>query len=499
MFHADSYRSILGAPIQSEFGADVSPVNIKRVRHVDQPLARRLGEKLIEEIPGLGSRVNLGTMNVQTVNGCFGIRDGNGSEKDVCFDKQLIWVGPLVHDNVFKYWGHGTTPGYVMVSAIDPTVLYMVMAVKPIDESAQSPAKDNGRMGAADLTQSAYKEMNLRYLMNGGYFGSYVKRLVRANGYMSSGLTDYSFEIDDSGRPHWVITRYDRTVGFNGEDTVGVVVVDLQTGDIKEYGIDDAPVWIDRIQPESVVTQQLNDWGNYIHGFWNSVFAQTDIIKTTPGMSLVHGANGQAYWYSGLQSAGSSQGTNSFVLVNTRTKKVRRYLIAGANEQAAQASAENAKGVKEAGFKATSPILYNVRGIPSYFMTLKGEDGLVKMYAFVSVKNYETVGVGGSAQEALRDYQNSLIQQGQGLNADDLVKRERIEAVVLGAVKDGKFFYLRLEGQDGKEFFGTSDVSPELKWTEPGHKVVIDAYVGEQNSIPIIQFDNTDLKISTLE
>ena len=90
-------------------------------------------------------------------------------------------------------------------------------------------------------------------------------RHVRTSGYASAGLTDYSFEIDNDGRPFWVITRYERTIGFSGADTRGVLVVDALTGQINSHTVPDAPAWIDRIQPEQLVRRQLNYRGAYIH------------------------------------------------------------------------------------------------------------------------------------------------------------------------------------------------------------------------------------------
>jgi len=59
LFHAESYRDMIGKVPDAEFTGDVSPVDIKHVRTVTQGLASRVGEKRLGEIPGLGSRVDL--------------------------------------------------------------------------------------------------------------------------------------------------------------------------------------------------------------------------------------------------------------------------------------------------------------------------------------------------------------------------------------------------------------------------------------------------------
>ncbi len=173
-------------------------------------------------------------------------------------------------------------------------------------------------------------------------------------------------------------------------------------------------------------------------------------------------------------------------------------MIAGANEAAARASAENSPGVREAGFKGTNPILYNISTEPTYFLTLKGDDGLVKMFAFVSVRNYETTGVGRSVASALRDYQNALIREGSGIDLQDTATQLRIEAAVTGVVQVDDTFYLLLEGWDGAEFYGTNDVSPELKWARPGQTVTVIVRQGDLRSMQLYAFDIPSLKISDI-
>jgi len=372
----------------------------------------------------------------------------------------------------------------VMVSAVDSTKIHLVTAIR--QSSAGSDQK------------GPFEPIALRYLTTETYFGDFVVRHARTNGYFHTGLTDYSFEIDNSGRPHWVISRYDRTIGFGGADVTGVVVVDAQTGNITDYTVAEAPLWIDRIQPESIVTQQLNSWGRYVKGFWNAVLAKEDVVETTEGMSLVYGADGGSFWYSGMQSAGADSGTNSFVLVNTRTKEARRYMISGANELTAKASAENAPGVREAGYRGTWPIVYNVSGEATNFLTLKGGDGLVKMFAFVNVRNVEIVGVGRDMATAVRDYQNALIRGGKGSALQDITTQEQIDDIVSGVSHFDGTIYLRLEGQPTLEFYGTNDVSPELKWAEVGQRVTVVTERGGLRSLQIYAFDIPSIPLSEL-
>lgn len=52
---------------------------------------------------------------------------------------------------------------------------------------------------------------------------------------------------------------------------------------------------------------------------------------------------------------------------------------------------------------------------PTYFMSLKDNAGLVKMYAFVDVEQYQLVGTGGTVAEARASYVKALSGDGRRL------------------------------------------------------------------------------------
>ena len=68
--------------------------------------------------------------------------------------------------------------------------------------------------------------------------------------------------------------------------------------------------------------------------------------------------------------------------------------------------------VQEKNYTATFPILINVEDQPTYFISLKDNAVLVKMYSFVSVENYQTVGVSDTLEGAMSDYTRMLKANG---------------------------------------------------------------------------------------
>ena len=79
---------------------------------------------------------------------------------------------------------------------------------------------------------------------------------------------------------------------------------------------------------------------------------------------------------------------------------------------------DSAEGqVQHLKYSATFPLLLNISDRPTYFMSLKDGAGLVKMYAFVDVSQYQIVGTGSSVEEARADYISKL--KNENLEVED--------------------------------------------------------------------------------
>lgn len=283
-------------------------------------------------------------------------------------------------------------------------------------------------------------------------------------------MTDFSFEIDDAGLPFWVVTTYDKKIGFGGSDVTGTLVVNAQTGEITQYSMMDTPLWVDRIQPLDLIQEQLSDWGEYVHGYWN--WSNENKLQTTEGLTLVYGENHKSYWYTGLSSVGKEESTVGFVLVDTRTKEATYYKQSGATEYAAQSSAEGK--VQEKGYHASLPIPYVINNIPTYVMTLKDDGGLVKMFAMVSIKDYTIVGVGNTMRETLMAYKNVYNMADNGVDAKSLTSKKNLSSIITrisNDIKNGNSFYYFMVKDSPSIFVGSSQLSNELPVTNVGDSI----------------------------
>jgi hypothetical protein len=452
IFHASKYQKMIGKVESGDkISEHIAPISMDKIRVVDQKLAYLLGEKIIGSQPALGSQVELGNFSIQKVN------------------DELYWIAPLLHSGFFKWFNNKEgTPGYVMVSATNERDVKLVQTI-------------NG------------KPLKIKYQSN-AYFSSEIHRHIYFNGYATTGLADFTFEVDEQGNPFWVIATYDKKIGFSGENTNGILVVDAQTGEIEHYSIADSPVWVDRIQPAEFVENQLNDWGELVNGYWN--FSNTDKLQITEGLTLVYGHNNKSYWYTGLTSVGSDESAVGFVLVDTRTKETTFYKQSGATEFAAQSSAEGK--VQEKGYKASLPIPYNINGIPTYVMTLKDDGGLVKMYAMVAINDYTIVGVGNSMRETLTSFKSVYNMTGNKINPSNVAAKKSISSVInriQSDVRNGNSFYYFTVKDYPNIFVGSSQISNEIPVSIVGDSIKVSFDIDNEQVIDVTSFDNLNLKL----
>lgn len=475
MCHSSRYAQRLGTVEKVEvdnFAEDVKPISLAKMRSVDQELARKVAEDKLGEDVGLGSRVRVGEMTVQNLTGEFTI---NGGQK-LHFENDLVWVAPLEYRSFWKWSSNKYTPGYIIVDATDATKRWLVTEV-------------NG------------EPLKMRYIES-AYWGTDLERHVRFHGYQSVGLYEHSLEIDSLGIPHWVIAKYKKSIGFSAKEVTGVIIVDPQTGALEDYELNEVPSWIERVQPEEIVLDQISDWGKYRGGWWNSLFAEVDVQEPTgsyfeavdgtlrKGMTLIY-IDGQSYWYTGIGSSGSDHGTNGFMLVNSRTKEAKFYPIPGVNEVEATNIAQDQPFARAAEYEGCMPVLYNVEDVPTYFMIYKGSSGNVVGYCFLNVANREMVGTGSTKAEAEANYRRALSKK---MKLDD--NEEKKSYTVRGIVQENGVYYILFKEIKGVEFTASSDISPELKWTSVSDKVEVSYFESEgAGSIALTSFDKIGFEI----
>ena len=177
------------------------------------------------------------------------------------------------------------------------------------------------------------------------------------------------FEINEEGKPYWIVPVLDKTIGlFGGTDVKGVVMVDAVSGDMVEYTIDEVRnstelQWIDGIYSASLLVEQFNYYGQYQKGFINSILGQDGVRLATEGSNFL-AQNDDVYLYTGVTSVTNDQAIIGFVLINMRTKAADYYSVSGAKEYSAMTSAQGE--VQDYEYTATFPIRININSQPTY-------------------------------------------------------------------------------------------------------------------------------------
>lgn len=356
LFNAKEYHERITV-VESNFSEDVKEADFSHLPLLDKDSSSKLGDRVLGQLPELISQFEVSDEYTQ-----------------INYLGNIVRVTPLEYNGFVKYLNNRNEGicGYISV---------------------------NSTTGNAQLHKL---EQGMRY-MPSAYFFEDLMRHVRFS-YPFEILGDRSFEIDEEGNPYWII----QTIQYKGiglkKEVSGIIVVDPISGQMMKYTTDDIPSWIDNVWDAALIEKQLNSWGKYGNGFLNAYMGQKGVKQMTDGYNYL-AQDDDIFMYTGVTSAASDESNIGFVLVNLRTKEARYYAVPGAEEYSAMDSATGQ--VPEKNYTPTFPLLINLDGQPTYMLSLKDAAGLVKMYAFVDVQDYQKVTVTDSSQgieKALKQY-----------------------------------------------------------------------------------------------
>ena len=148
--------------------------------------------------------------------------------------------------------------------------------------------------------------------------------------------------------------------------------------------------------------------------------------------------------------------------------------------------------VQDLGYSATFPVLLNFEGVPSYFMSLKDNEGLIKQYALVSVTDYSVVGVGTSVEAAKTTYRQRLVEVGM-LEAPQITSTtlELTITRIASAIVDGQSTYYVTVAEDPRLFVVDVNLSPEIVLSQIGDTIRVTFKTDATGStIDVLDFDN---------
>lgn len=410
LFNAKKYSSIMNVET-GEFSTDIKEVAYSKIPMLDSDSAQQIGSRKLGELSDLVSQYEL-----------------MGTNNQINYNGHPVRLIGLQYADIFRWFNNHNNgiPGYIIVDMVTQQA-----DVVRVDEGI--------RYSTAEM------------------FGHDLMRYVQFK-YPTVKFGTPVFELDDDGNPYWICPTLDNTIGlFGGTDVDGAVMVNAITGEYTRYSVDEVPTWVDRLYPASMLITQYDYYGAYKDGFWNSVFGKMGVTETTDGYNYVV-IGDDVYVYTGVTSVTSDQSNIGFLLVNQRTKETKFYNVSGATESSAMQSAQSQ--VQQMDYVATFPLLLNIADQPTYFMSLKGYDGLVKMYAMVNVESYQIVETGKTVAECEQNYRKALANNGLIENNSDVEDIEQVEySNIIGTIEDirtvvmGGDSYYAIKLQDNEIYY----------------------------------------------
>lgn len=378
VFRSKTYANRISVD-SGEFTEDIPMVeDIKNIPLMDTKSAKKLGDRVVGSLTDVVSQY-----------------DVSDDYTTICYNGEVRKIAVLEYDGFFKYINNKSKgiPGYVLVN--------------PKNNEAEFVRLEKG----------------IKYSPS-AYFSNNLKRKLRSK-YLTKIFGNYTFQIDDKGNPYWVVTCEEPNTFFGAYSPSEVIILNAVTGESKIYDISKTPEWVDYVYDGDTVEELYDSYGTLGNGYFNSLFAQKGCKETTDDFGYLI-QDDDVYVYTGVTSTTSDESNLGFILVNSRTGKFKYYEMSGAEEYSAMSAAEGV--VQNYGYKASFPSLINMEGEATYVMVLKDNNGLVKLYAMVNVKNYTIVATGETLNETLKNYRVALSSAGKKVDINSS-KSDSIETI----------------------------------------------------------------------
>lgn len=400
---------------------------------VPPQFARNKMKKSFGQVPNT-SYYELGSLQIQKVN------------------DEYVYIAPVEFSDFFKWIRSGSTPGYFTLSATD---------------SSANPKFVK--------TEMVYTPSS--------YFNKEIERHIRLQYPDLIFYGDTQLEINDDGKPYYIRTFGDFISARNGFKASGVVVVDAKTGATKKYSLDQVPAFIDGAVSPEAVSLQNSYFGNYIHGFWNSMFGKSDVKLpsdegTEANVSPVFDAKGDMYYFTDFTSP--KEGVDSmlgYALTNARTGKATYYT---GNLEASYMDSQGALQIIEKRFiekkwKGRMPILYNFYGEASWLTPVLDSNGFLQNYFIVSAANPEIAAYASTPNEALRAYKTALQKGGGTVNSSSKQEKKETTGKVKRVYKEktGDYTTVTFLLDDGKSYTMSSEKEPLVIYLKEGDQVTM--------------------------
>jgi len=421
---------------------------------VPPQFARNKMRKAFGQVPNT-SYYELGNLQIQKVNG------------------QFVYIAPVEFSGFFKWFKGEETPGYFTLSATD------------------SSANPKFVQSGMKYTPSSYFQKNL-------------ERHIRLNYPKNIFYGDVQLEIDDDGKPYYIRTYGSFVSARNGFKAEGIVLVDPSTGKTEAYDLESAPEFLDGSVSPEAVSLQNSYYGNFVHGFWNSLFGKSDVKLpsdegTEANVSPIFDEDGLMYYFTDFTSP--KEGVDSMLgysLTNSRTGKATFYT---GNLEESYMDSRGAleiidKKFIEKKWNGEMPVLYNFYGEASWLTPVLDSNGFLQNYFIVSAANPEISSYAETPNDALKKYKVALQRQGSSLDGTSKAEERETSGDVLRVYKEriGDYTVVSFLLNNQQNYTVSSENNPLAIYLESGDKVTITYLDSGEDFLPVkkLTIDNIE-------
>ena len=433
IFNANRYQQLLTVT-EGDFTEDVHQINYSNIPSLDSVSASKIGNRTLGALADKVSQ--------------YVMRD---DLTQINYKGRPVRVTTLKYSDIIKWFNNTSKgiPGYITIDMVTQEGVYV-----PLEEGIQYTPDE--------------------------HFGKHLKRHLRFN-YPTFIFEEEIFEIDEEGVPYWICPVVDYKIGlYGGRDIGGAVLVNAVTGESEYYSLDEVPTWVDHVFNAELLIEQFDNYGTLQHGFFNSIFGQKDSRVTTDGYNYM-ALDDDVYMYSGVTSVTGDESNIGFILSNQRTKETKYYRISGAEEYSAMESAEGM--VQHLNYTATFPLLLNIGDTPTYFIALKDDAQLVKMYAMVNVSQYQLVSTGSTIKECEENYLQ-LLKNNNLTETQTEELRGKITDIRSAVIDGNTVYYIKLDSSE-KTFYITAKSNSDVVFYAQGDNVKLSYETTASNTIQI--------------
>jgi len=421
---------------------------------VPPKFARNKMKKAFGQVPNT-SYYELGNLQIQKVN------------------DEFVYIAPVEFSGFFKWFNGKTTPGYFMMSATD--------------------SADNPKFVKSEMTYTP-----------SSFFHKQVTRHIRMAMPNLIFYGDVQLEIDDDGKPFYIRSYGDFITGRNGFDVQGIVTVDSDTGKVEKYALKDIPDFIDGAVSPEAVSLQNSYFGNYIHGYWNSIVGKKEVKLpsdegTEANVSPVFDESGHMYYFTDFTSP--KEGVDSmlgYALTDGRTGEATYY---SGNLEESYMDSQGALQIIEKKFiekkwSGEMPVLYNFYGEASWLTPVLDSNGFLQNYFIVSAANPEISVFGNTPNEALKLYKVALQRGGSTLEGSSNADEAKAAFTVMRIFKErvGDYTLVSMLADDGQNYLVSSETEPLAIYIQEGDKLVLTYLETGELFLPVKELTNVSME-----